>query len=507
MSRLMVRAGLVTLAVALAACGSGSDDDAADDGDTTETTSGLSTGTVATPEADIPEVLVIGEDYTFAMPEGESSARFSVDIPAGAVVTVNASAPDTNTSFASLSVGPSGQSLTRLDVDPGSSGSFTWITSGDSSVQWTLEVMTSAPNVVSFQVEAPLQADGGIPGDAGSQMGAATAVELGVPLTGLLGDEDAEDWYVIPLSGGDVVTVGLDMLADTGSGGVSAEIMFNGQGVKSVQVFPGGEEEMSHIFAEDEVGEAQLRVSGNGNYGFTIQAGPQKDGGTDGDAGGDLSTAKPAEFGLIEGIVGGSDTDDYYVFDLPKDAMLTLEATGPADQLGPAQLTLYYNGNRIDSLQVNPGQTDSIIAPLLNEEGDALYLQVSGLGGAYAVTLEGVSQPDGGDGAGDAPGEQGLAKEITAEGTFAGILGNDDNQDWYRFTASATAPLTITLAVDASYGANTNLEVFSAEGRQLVKTGTGPGGSSALTVEVEAGVEYFLKVQTGRQAAYTLTFG
>jgi hypothetical protein len=499
---------LIGLAVALAACGSGDGEEAVDEEDDSSTAGGLATGTVATPQASLPETVELGEDYTFQMPDGEFGASFSFEAPAGAVVTVTSTAPDGNQGFTTVSVGPAGQAIRRFDLPAGTSESVTYITSADGGGRWNVEISAAPGDVVAFRADAPLQADGGVAGDAGSHAGATTTVELGAPLSGMLGDEDSEDWFAIPLTGGDVVTVSVDMLADDGQGHVSADIVYNGSRVSDVQVSSGGEETMTQIFAEDQVGEAQLRVGGRGNYGFTIEAGPQMDGGTEGDAGGDLSTAKPAQLGLIEGVVGGQDRDDFFVFELPKDAVFTLEATGPPDQLGPVTIELSYNGRRLDRVSISPGQTDGFMAVLVNDPGDVAYLHVQGLGGAYSINLEAVTQPDGGDGTGDAPGEQGQAKEITAEGSFDGVVrgsGGVDQADWYRFTATATAPLDITLSA-ASGGGNLTMRVRD-DTRQIEGLSVSGGGSSTLTIETEAGRDYYLLVQTGTQAAYTVTFG
>lgn len=84
------------------------------------------------------------------------------------------------------------------------------------------------------------------------------------------------------------------------------------------------------------------------------------------------------------------------------------------------------------------------------------------------INLDATTQPDGGDGTGDAPDDQGLAKEITAEGSFDGFVrgsGGVDPADWYRFTATATASLDITLSAAVGSG-NLNMRVYDDE-RQI----------------------------------------
>jgi hypothetical protein len=496
------RTALIAVFVAAAVAGCG--------GSSSETTTTVP-ATIAPATVETPETLELGRQYTFQIPDGTPSTRLSFDVPPGGVVTLAASADAANTSGAAMGIGPAGQTVRRLDLNPGQAADpVQYITSSETGGGWILEIQGVPGNVVVFQVDAPLQADGGVAGDAGPHAGVASAIEVGTPLNGLLGGDDSADWYSIPLSGGDVVSVTMTAAPDELNSGVRAEIVYNGSAVARTSVGPGGEESLLQVFSQEQTGEAQLMVSGVGSYGFTVEAGPQRDGGSDGDAGGDIGNAKDATLGTIEGVIGGADTEDFFVLPLPPDAVLSGELSTAPDTAGGTRIELLFNGRAIVSHNLSPGQTEGFFSPMVNEDGSELIVRVAGQAGTYRISLDATTQPDGGDGSGDAGNEQGVAKEITAEGSFQGYLnngGNIDGRDWYRFTAVATGPLTIGLSIDPIIGANTRLQVHMVGGARIGDLQLPAGATDTVVVDVVAGAEYTMEVATGQVAAYTVTFG
>ena len=271
---------------------------------------------------------------------------------------------------------------------------------------------------------------------------------------------------------------------------------------------PRGSESSTKYFASDETGTAYFTVSGTGSYGFTVSSGPQSDGGSEGDAGGDLGNAKPIPFGSFDGTLGGSDMTDVYVFDLPLDAVFTIETSSPAEGQAFLGFRTTYNGDERKVSDIKTGQTESFTNILINDEGDQMYLSVTGLGD-YSVTIDAFSQTDGGSD-GDAPDLEEQAKPITAEGSFDGYLNNRggiDGRDFYVFTADATGQIDLTFTVDAEYSGDMRLIVSAADGTRVVDLSAKAGGTADATLDVEAGVDYIIQASTGTQAKYTLTFG
>ncbi|MFV1999858.1 MAG: hypothetical protein ACC654_05770 [Acidimicrobiia bacterium] len=501
------RVGIVLIlgaTLVLAACGGSTQDDE----DTATTLASSPTITVA--QAAASSTLELGSPFTFQMPQDTNTARFVFEVPAGGVVAMEAAAGEQNLGPLEIAIGAGGDQVQRFQLLAGeASEPFQYITSDDGGGPWALELISSPGDSVTIQVDAPLQADGGSAGDAGGNAGVARSIDLAGRYDGLLGNEDGEDWYAFQLGGGDVVSVTLDAPVSErfGFGGVEADIVYNGSSVATVGVNPGGEESVLQIFSQDQAGEAYLRVSGSGPYGFAIEAGPQRDGGTDGDAGGDQGTAKKAEFGVIDGIIGDEDLEDFFVLALPLDAVVTAELTAAPDLVGRARVEVLHNGNVLVANDLGPGQTESWTYAMVNAPDELLYLRVAGAAGSYTVSLAAVTQPDGGSG-GDAPDEQAAAKEVAAVGSFDGILNiarQYDNRDWYQFTAAETATLNIELAVMPSADTSIRLNVFGDA--LIVTVDVEPGGTGTATVDVVAGATYTMQLGAGGQAAYSVTFG
>jgi len=492
---------LLTGVLVLSACSS-----ATEKVDTTQP----SPATITVPQTETPDTLDLGSALTFTMPQDTRTARFTFEVPAGSVVTVDASADAQNTGPLELSFGPGGDGSQRIQLDPGQKSTPSrYVTSSDGGGSWAIDLISNAGDSVTLLVDAPLQADGGDSGDAGENASTARPVDPSGHHDGLLGNEDKEDWYTIPLGGGDIVAVTIDapMTEGFGAGGVVVDLVYNGTSVAGVDVNAGAEESFVQIFAQDQTGEAYLRVSGSGPYGFALETGPQHDGGTDGDAGGDQADAKKASFGRIDGIIGDDDGEDFFVLRAPLDAVVSAELTFAPDAVGRARVEVVHNGNVLVATDLGPGQTERWTYALVNAPDEPVYLRVAGATGSYSATLTAESQPDGGS-PGDAPGDGAGAKEVTPSGSFDGVLNNArqyDSRDWYQFTATETATIDIELAVAQTADAAIRLNV--QDDALLATVDVEPGGVGAVTVDVVAGTSYRMQLGTGGQAAYTVSFG
>ena len=492
---------LVVGALVLVACGGSADE-------TTTTT--VTSETVAPAQPDVPDEIELFTEFTFEMPEGTTSADFTFEVPAGGVVKIDAVADAGNVQDVSVGFGILGQPSHRFGLSPGETADpYEYVTSSDGGGTWALDIQANPGDAVNLSVFVPMQADGGGDGDAGASSADPTSIALDTSLFGLLGDEDAEDWYVIPLAGGDVVSIAMSVPAADGTGGVFGDLVYNGTSVASFNINEGGQEDLLQIFALDQTGEAFLRVSGGGDYVFEVNGGPQTDGGTEGDAGGDLNSAKEIAFGDINGILGGEDTEDFFAMTLPKDAVLSGVLSADAEGLGELRLERNYNGGTFARATLSPGQTENLTFALINAEGDTAYLRVSGTG-VYAITLDGATQPDGGDGTGDAQDDASLAKAVDPSGSFDGILnntGSTDPRDFYTFAATEDAALVVDVAVSADIGADVRIQVRDDTNKKVADFTVGQGGTGTATLDVIEGATYVMELTTPHQAIYTVTFG
>jgi hypothetical protein len=489
---------LAAVVVAAAACGGSSP------GTPTPTAGPTGNGTVDVA----PENLELGREYRHVIsPDATVPARLTFEVPAGAVVQLDGTADGTNRSSVTLRTAPPAGLNLGFSLDPGESGSSRpWITSDEGGGRWVLEIAGIGDDGVIFTVNAPLQADGGGTGDAGGHAGTAVAVEPGGSFTGLLGDEDREDWYAVSLGGGDVVSVTLDVPPEeAGSTGVS--VVYNGTSLARTEANPGGSSSLTQVFAQNQSGTAQLQFTGTGRYQFSVEAGPQRDGGTAGDAGATIGDAKPVKFGALEGILGGEDTEDFYVLSLPLDSVISAEATIAPDYRASARIEIIYNGQNLISEAVPAGGTQGWTYALINPADAMAYVRVATGAGSYALTITATTQPDG-DRAGDAPAERSQAKQVEPTGSFDGILNNRrgiDSRDWYRFEATESGSIVVELAV-ATDGADIRMLIHHG----VLRPGDlriGAGGSTSHTLEVVAGEVYEFELFSVGQAPYTVTFG
>lgn len=462
--------------------------------------------------------LTVGQQTSFTFAEGENRMALTFEASAGSSMILSAATPSSNATETFVSFGPPQSQMGSMRLAPGQDvDPVTLVTAHDSSLAWTLELQGSPGDTVNFQIDALAQTDLGGTGDAGNTPDTMFDLDTGSAAVGLLGGEDAADWFALPLVGGEVVSIAVDLTEYVGNGGIQVELVHNGQAKSSVSVFPGGQETMQHIFAQDQAGQAQLHVSGDGAYGLQVLVEGQNDGGSAGDAGADTGALTPVEFGEISGLLGDDDTSDFYSLVLPKDAVLEIEGAAAvvdgSGAGGSVGLTLHYNGNRAGELDLAAGQSEQLTSVLLNGEGEQLVLEVKGAG-SYTYKVSAQTQTDGGgDVVGDAPGEEALAKEISTSGSFVGWLNPHskpkDGRDSYTFTATETGTISLTLAIDPVLGpGSTKLRLDPVGGNEIGDAHMSLGGGATSTYElaVEAGQQFLIRIQNGSGiASYTLT--
>ncbi len=448
----------------------------------------------------------LGEPTTFTMPEGQSDATANFEVPAGSIVTVSAQAPDSNRGELFVEVRTPDSQGSMPFVIPGAEPvEQRFVTAAESGSRWGITVQGAPGASIRITVNVVSQNDAGAGTDAGGDASSPTPIMAGVALSGLVEDSDNSDWYVLALTGGDMVGISLNMLDDTGVGGVGADLQFNGQTVVNTSVFPGGEEAATYIFAADQSGDAFLEVNGSGVYNFEITITSQDDGRSGGDAGADQGSATAAEMGTISGVLGDADLSDVYQLTLPADAVVMMELSQPVGDLGGIGIRLEHNGGAILSADVSPGATEATSTIVLNEPDAVVFVIVSGAG-TYDIVLSAATQSDGGDGTGDAGGDAASAKEIATDASFDGWISRVDMRDFYTFTPTVSGPLDVAISLDPDSRGSTTISIRNAATTRIGEFKVAQGGSGNETVQVEAGQTYTLSVQDSQQVLrYTLT--
>jgi hypothetical protein len=342
----------------------------------------------------------------------------------------------------------------------GTSGASPTITTAATA----LAVTTSAPTAVATStataealegeataISTPaIQDDAGSGADAGDGPGAALPVALDKAYDGLLEDTDLEDWYVLTAPGGAMLTVTFE--ADLQSEGLSVALLSAERDrlAHSADLTAGRAEELRYLLSASTGGDVMLQVTGTGAYAFEISAPLQDDAFSGEDAGDTYSAA--VELGAqesLEGLLGGSDISDWYSVELAGGSVLALRFA-PATEAEDLSVTLF-DGHRQDvwhewSL---PGGVVREIRYLLDAAVSGVYyVAIEGGPGAYAIDLTIAQQDDAGSGM-DAPANLNDALPVDLNQDLPGEIGDEDEGDSYRFSASEGLVVSVTPARSA----------------------------------------------------------
>ncbi|MEM7444418.1 MAG: Ig-like domain-containing protein, partial [Pseudomonadota bacterium] len=207
---------------------------------------------------------------------------------------------------------------------------------------------------------------------------------------------------------------------------------------------------------------------------------------------------------VIDGSVGfGDDTNDYFEFVAVGSGSASFALTGMSDS---AYTRLFENGSQVASTGADNANDKTLTYDLT--EGSIYVIKVDPWGSAetdYDLAINtpvggAPPPPSGGDvvngiGVGDAGNTLGAATSISLNGNGdANIVGSvgfgGDSNDYFKFVAPATGTATIELT-GLSQSAYTR---FYENGSQVANTGANNTGDKSLTYDLQAGVEYVVKV-------------
>jgi len=320
---------------------------------------------------------------------------------------------------------------------------------------------------------------------------------LGGTTQGALSEGD-QDWYVFEVPDGSIIDIAFApgdgardltvVLMDPDRDVVWDEYDVDTQ-MRSVRWVVSGESGGSYF----------LQVTdGFGEYTVDLQVTSQDDAGSGGDAGGDFRTALEVETDAsISGVLGDSDTADWYAFDIPAGSTLALALVPENDaQDMEIQLRDYEESRLWDAENVTARRPAQVTKVVPVEQVGVYGVGVSGRG-AYTLDIAVQPQDDGGSGD-DAAADIGGAVEISVGTLFAGLVGDMDRSDWYTFDVAAGSVLTVSVAPDAG---TMGLEVglHDAEDSLIDHQAIARGRSYAATVVIgpEAGGFWAIEVHSG----------
>ena len=246
-----------------------------------------------------------------------------------------------------------------------------------------------------------------------------------------------------------------------------------------------------------------MRVSGSGTYTLDLAVEPQTDGGGTGDAGDGPGSAAAVEPGTFAGLMGNNDSTDFYEFDLPEGAAVTLTLRNDPTSAAQVSARIMVNGSEEVRVTAAAGGTDSKDIAFAGAVSGAAIIEVWGGDSTYEIDLSVGQQQDGGS-TGDAGDDEATAKRIDDPATpWSGQMSSDDQSDFYVLTIDELGPITVTLDADASADTAFSARVLingTEEGRATAAAG---GTGTIEDVVIEAAGDIVIELWNGR-GTYTL---
>lgn len=278
--------------------------------------------------------------------------------------------------------------------------------------------------------------------------------------------------------------------------------------VDSIDVPVGSQASLSHIFDSAQSGNVFFSLSGEGQYTFQADAGPQNDASQTQDAGSDPNTALSIATEPIQGLLGGEDRTDYYSIEIPTTGG-TFEAQLDAAQSGDNQVALeLWDGDRdyiMGGTAASNGAFSTLSYIFSRDKGGRLFLAVEGKG-SYQLSARFTPQNDGG-GEGDAPTTSTEAVAVKLDTENTGQLGDTDNEDLFAFMLP-TVGGRVKIETQA-VGGSPQIALLNHE-LDYVKYVTTTGGSDPVTIEYMlpegTGGRWFVQAQGKGDYRWTATF-
>lgn len=380
---LLVLALLVGAAVAFFAL-TGDDDEASTVDVSTDTTEapdiGDATGTLVD---DGP--IEFNTTYDDSLSGTRTEARYTLDAPDGAIMTLKVANDAASTSGIYATFESSGERFAAFRTAPGATEEQIVILAHDGGAPFDL-VFTEGPAEYKFSVALEIADDAGEGGDAGDDFDTAFAIDDGQEVAGSLGGQDQTDVFTLDITPGTDLT--LDMAVDRSSERAAfVTVELEGDRLFAERVQPGADSALSMLLSDQDEGTLEIIVTeGPANYTFTAAFGTQNEGGSEGDAPGELASARSVDIASpITGQIGDRDTADYYTFDAAA-GTLTVTASADASNAGAFAVTFEdAAGQRIGFVRVNPGAELGETVEL--EAAGAVRMIVTEGRGAYSVTI------------------------------------------------------------------------------------------------------------------------
>lgn len=379
--------------------------------------------------------------------------------------------------------------------------SGTWHTSNETEeATWYFCVESDTEGgSYEFTITLTDQDDGGLGKDAGGGMEGADPIEPGTTVTGLLADDDEEDWYRFRAGEGDIISVSLTSDSD-------ADFLYmdlvDWEDYTTFQL-----ESKDSVVAEDSWYTARetttvywyLRVhmdTDMGEYDLALQVDHQNDAASQQEAPGDTATALELAPGTYTGHLEDEDEADVYKFQMGEGDYV--HVTFSADTAGDfIYLGLVdWEDWGVWSLSSKDSVEDEGSYWTANETEVAWYYLVVEMdteAGDYHLDFEVARQDDAGEGE-DAPAEEAKGRILQA-GAIDGWMGDADGADAYRIPVQAGWTVTVNLTNQASVAAEADIIGDTGVGTiQVITSKDGTVATWTGIIEIPTATDGYLYV-------------
>ncbi len=353
-----------------------------------------------------------------------------------------------------------------------------------------------------FTVTLTDQDDGGIGRDAGGAMEYAGPIEAGTTVTGLLADDDEEDWYTFPAGEGDIIKVALTSASDADFIYVDLVdwedwTIFTIKSKESVMA-----EDTYYTAYERTTRPWYIRVhmdTDMGAYDLALTVDHQDDAGTGTEAPADTTSALELAPGPYSGHLEDEDEADAYKFQMGEGDRLyvTFLSDSGADFL---YLELVdWEGYTLLTLASKAPEGDEDWWWTSNETQVNWYYLVASSDtdpGSYDLAFNVTRQDDAGSGE-DSP--ETLAEGIILQaGTFTGDVGDIDAADAYRIAVEEGWTVKLTLTNQANVAAEAGvIGDTGSEPMEIIYSSQGTPATWEGIIEIDHAADGYLYVLVG----------
>jgi hypothetical protein len=296
----------------------------------------------------------------------------------------------------------------------------------------------------TFTLEVFDQWDAGQQGDAGDTI--LTPREIGIGnFTGWLANKDDKDYYNFTVFPG--ATFFLTLTSGDSPGAVSLTVYKPDKNLlMSTGYMNPTVSKSMHYTTSDTTGGSYtlLAQSSENNYTIGISMTYPDDVGSGTDVAGDINTAYwlPGN-GTYTGALVDADKKDAYRFNVSAGQMFFILFTNGDTELNDTSLKIYKpDKNMLTSTgYLNPGVSKALSWITSSAGGGTYYLLVEGEN-TYTIDIRIEDQNDAGI-QGDSGDDLDHARPAETSMELAGLLGDDDNHDYYSFTGAKGDALTV----------------------------------------------------------------